>query len=277
MRLYEFDPYTGYQRLQRASPDFMDEVVEAQAIWSTEGDEADALRSGITQTIENTLIRYADDAGIREYENFLNLSYNGAEPDLDFRRATVAAAFIGHRHIGRPEILAMLDMFTGDTHGIDPPEVHFRFGTVMIDVFDTIADRERFLQMLIDKIPAHLGIQAIQHVRLPGHIVLGGIAQSLPVISNHNTPDAQSHAARTAAYTAGGAKSIRHVRSVNTPDPKERTGPIVLRTAGAAQARQYVYNNNAPPPNERAAHGAVRTAACSYAVSKIRSEGQMQA
>lgn len=159
MRLFEGDPYSGYERIKRASPDFMDEVLEAQALWRAVGEEHDEIRACIVALINNLLIRYADEFGIAEWEDFLEISYDGPLPDLEFRRAMVIATLLGQHHIGRPEIKEMLRRFTD----ADESSVRFRFGTIEINVDGVIRDKPAFFKLLRQKIPTHLGLDASQY------------------------------------------------------------------------------------------------------------------
>ena len=154
MRLYEGDPYNGLERLQRSAQNMYDDVLEIRAVWGTQGIVYDDLRHGIVRAIENCIIKTADADAVTKYERFLGISYDEALPDVEFRRAVVAAAFIGTRHIGRPEIVELMSLFT-PRGGI----VEFDSGTVHITVDGYILDETTFLNLLLRKLPAHLGLR----------------------------------------------------------------------------------------------------------------------
>lgn len=167
MLLFEHDPYTGYERLTRRTPDFMDQFYEAQEVWKAEGIEFDRLRPFVSKAVNDCIISIATEEGIAQWEDFLNIAYSvegaGIEnesapqepPDLDFRRAMVAAAFLGNHHIGRPEIIEICNLFTNSAHS----EVDFNSGTVSILIDGYLSDERAFLQLLRKKLPAHLGIK----------------------------------------------------------------------------------------------------------------------
>lgn len=154
MRLYENDPYNGLERLQRTAQNFYDDVLEVRAIWDTQGVVYDDMRTRIVRAIENCIIRTADADALTKYERFLEIWYDEGLPDIDFRRAMVAAAFVATRHIGRPEILELLSLFT-KREG----RVEFDDGVVSIWVDGYLSDEGAFLRMLEKKLPAHLGLR----------------------------------------------------------------------------------------------------------------------
>lgn len=161
MRLFDGDPYTGYQRMRRAAPSFWNEFAEPQAIWDTSGIEHDKIRAEITRSVNSVLVPWAGDDGLDVYERFLQIEYTGGiKPEIDFRRAMVAAAFIGARHIGRPEILEILERFSPGA----PAEVHLDRGNVLITVGAELADEPAFLRMMAKKLPAHLGMYTTMEV-----------------------------------------------------------------------------------------------------------------
>lgn len=163
MRLYNSDPYSGYERLKRRTPNFMDEVAEAQAVWKAEGTECDLTRSEIAGDLDDLIITWAREPAIREYEDWMYIDYDGAPRetlDLSFRRAMCSAAFIGSEHIGRPEILAIIEKFAPGQKS----EVGFDSGFVSVLIDGYIASEKPFLDMLRKKLPGHLGLKATVRV-----------------------------------------------------------------------------------------------------------------
>ena len=155
MRLFDYDPYNGRERMQRAAPKFLEEVAEPQVIWSVAGEEHDSMRAGITGATNAALIPWTNENDIAGWENFLGITY--ADPaTLRMRQACVAACIIGLRHFGRPEIATIFHLFVDG-------EIYVRLIGGTIDINVTIdsdmgiwgADAYAALQK---KKPAHLGL-----------------------------------------------------------------------------------------------------------------------
>lgn len=296
MRLFENDPYTGYERLKRASPDFMDDVLEAQAIWKAQGEEFDEFRRSLVQVVDNILIRHANEQGCKEYEDFFRDTPPEHDMDLAFRQARVAAHFIGHRHIGRPEILAMLSMFTER----DASRVSFRFGTIYIDIDGMIFDRDAFLDMLLAKIPTHLGIVARQHywanfaMRLAAGtfthhhttndnnytkthsqrigLWLGAGTNATHTERNDNSVTARARSGTAYTIIGAGTSTTGGVRTNNNVPPKIRSGTSCTLTGAGTSATDNSIVINTPGPREIWTRGLTYAAACTWAAADIRTE-----
>ncbi|MCM1296888.1 MAG: hypothetical protein NC311_15220 [Muribaculaceae bacterium] len=157
MRLFEGNPYNGYQRIKRASPNFLDDVLDIQAIYNTAGIEHDNIRDGITGATNAALIPWTNEEDIAIWEEFLGISYAGSEemPPLDYRQGEVASHFHMLHHVGRRELYELCSVFVpGQNSEVDWDANQDAVVSVLVDGY--IPDEMRFLGILQSKIPAHL-------------------------------------------------------------------------------------------------------------------------
>lgn len=156
MRLYDNALSNSYEELKTFYPVWYRDVLEMDALWRVFGNRLDDIQAGLVQAISNCYINTADEAAIRQFEEFLYITYDGPRT-LDERRALVSSFFIGNGHIGEREIKEIIEAFTvGDI------SVSLSAGGVIeISVTRGISDQFNLpdcVFILNKRIPAHLGI-----------------------------------------------------------------------------------------------------------------------
>lgn len=156
MRLYDNTTRTNYEELRDLHyPLWYRDVLEMDGLMQVFGRELDEMQTGIVNVIANCFICSADAAAIKEFEQFLNITYDGPRT-LEERRKVVASFFDGDAHIGAPEIQEVLSAFTtGDI------AVALIGGTIEITVTREVSDLFNLsdsLYVLRKRIPAHLDI-----------------------------------------------------------------------------------------------------------------------
>lgn len=153
-------PYDdNFKELCAAMPLFYLDVFEMREILKTQGRLMDGVCESFELIIDNNFILTADEATIRLWEEALRLPRD-TSLTLDQRKRVVIGYICGQGHIGEPEIREIVGQYTANSIA-----VAFSKGIITITIEGEIFGEASLLDTLLRRIPAHLALKIILHVR----------------------------------------------------------------------------------------------------------------
>ncbi|MCL1862013.1 MAG: YmfQ family protein [Defluviitaleaceae bacterium] len=171
MLIYENSFPATYEEIKTWYPVWYREVFEMDAIWQVVGGQMDQIQADLVQMVENNFIEFADEPTITRLEAFFGIVHPFPRTLVE-RRAVLIGFVRGRGHIGRPQIIEIISLFT--TGVID---VRFsRPGAIDVTVTRDFGD----MFNLAD-------IHMILGHRIPAHLTLGVVDLPQPVrVINQN-------------------------------------------------------------------------------------------
>lgn len=153
-------PYEdNFKELCAAMPLFYLDVFEMREILKAQGRLMDDVCAAFELVIDNNFIMTADDQTIREWEEVLHIPRDPSLT-LDQRRRIVAGYTSGRGHIGEPEIREIVGQYTENAI-----TVAFAKGVITIGIEGEIFGEDSLVDTLLRRIPAHLALKIILHIR----------------------------------------------------------------------------------------------------------------
>lgn len=171
MLIYENSFPSTYEEIKTWYPVWYREVLEMDALWRVFGGQMDKIQADLVRMVENNFIEFADAPTITRLEAFFGIVHPFPRTLVE-RRAVLIGFVRGRGHIGRPQIIEIISLFTSG-------EIDVAFSRPgKIDVTVTRDFGDMFNLADIHLILGH---------RVPAHLTLGVIDLPRPVrVTNRN-------------------------------------------------------------------------------------------
>lgn len=226
-------PYDdNFKELCAAMPLFYLDVFEMREILKAQGRLMDGVCESFELIIDNNFILTADEATIRLWENALQLPRDSSLT-LDQRKRVVIGYICGQGHIGEPEIREIVGQYTENSI-----TVAFSKGIITITIEGEIFGETNLLDTLLRRIPAHLALKIILHVRrtfrldLPvAHAAMLGSHSIAPPISGSGVRSSMEILAARTGFLESGLYG-------NPPDVKKSATEALNVSRGAFEKPQ---------------------------------------
>lgn len=159
MKFYQKYFKNSYEELISYYPRFYRDVFEMVEILKAFGRVSDVLEDTVEQAYLNYFIQEADLKTIKIWEDILGISYTD-NLTLEQRKSVIIGRISGYGHIGEPEIRGVIANYTKN-----PVTVDFVSGVITIVINGEIFDETNLLNTLLQRIPAHLPLNLMIHIK----------------------------------------------------------------------------------------------------------------